>query len=80
MSGIDNRLRRLERARGAPCPECGDLPPRPELIVVWPPDDPLGNHTREMPKGEPFCPACGRERWIIMRVVYEGAEEGEGAE
>ena len=42
MSGIDNRLRRLEETAraGRKCSECGDMPPGPELVAVYADDTP----------------------------------------
>jgi hypothetical protein len=71
---IKSRLRRLERARGGPCPECGDSPPRLELIVIWPTQE----EERRIPEGEQFCPECGRQQWVVIRVVNDGTAEGEG--
>ena len=63
MNFINNRLRRLEeRAGGGPCPECAGA----KGIAVTYGDDPAQS-----------CQKCGRTLTII-RVVYEGDEEGEG--
>jgi hypothetical protein len=69
VSFINSRLRRLEeRARGGPCPECGGGPHGPERIAI-----------DRIPEGaEEFCPSCGRPLWTVIKVVYEGDEEGGG--
>ena len=80
MNLIISRLTRLEeRANGAggPCPECGDSPPRPELIVLYAddtPEEPRFSSAKpgEIPEGEQFCPECGRQQWIIITMVYDG--------
>jgi hypothetical protein len=69
VSFISSRIRRLERrAREARCVECG-LPP-----------DGLGRIVLErLPEGEPeFCPECVRPLWTVIKVVYDGDEEGGG--
>ena len=75
MSGMNNRLRRLEeRAGGGPCPECGDMPPSPELIAVYADDTPEElrfSPDGEIPEGEQFCPECGRQRYVILEIVYD---------
>lgn len=78
MSSVNNRLRRLEErasfASGRKCPECGDSPPGPELIAVYAEDTPEElrfSPEREMPEGEQFCPACGRQRYIILEMHYD---------
>jgi hypothetical protein len=84
VSFINSRLRKLEEriaggASGARCPECGDNPPSPEFIVVWPPEDDWPpKDERRTPEGPEFCPECGRQRWILGRVVYEGDEAKPG--
>ena len=68
MNFINNRLRRLEERTGERCPECALPPGAPERIAI-----------ERIPEGaEEICPSCGRPLWIIIRVVYEGDEEGEG--
>ncbi len=77
MSGMNNRLRRLEeRASEAsgPCPECGDSPPGPELIAVYAegtPEELRFSPDGEIPEGEQFCPECGRQRYVILEIVYD---------
>jgi hypothetical protein len=78
MSGMNNRLRRLEERASAqasgPCPECGDNPPHPELVAVYAddtPDELRFYPDRERPEGEPFCPACGREQYVILEIHYD---------
>jgi len=69
VSLLDIRPRRLEeRARGGTCPECGG-PHAPERIAI-----------DRIPEGaEEVCPACKRPLWRVIKVVYEGDEEGEGS-
>jgi hypothetical protein len=67
------RLRRLEdRRRGGPCPECG-LRPQDKGYIVVDGNDPVP----ELPE---VCEACGRDTRLHIVVVYDGDEEGEGAE
>jgi hypothetical protein len=73
---IKSRLRRLEdRARGVRgCPECGDSPPSPKMIAVYAED--TAEELRffpdpEIPEGEPFCPECGRQQYLILTIVYD---------
>ena len=59
MSFTRGRLRRLE---GVPaCRECGGKPPT--VRALYPGD--------ERPEPE-RCPGCGRERVMVLRVLYEG--------
>jgi hypothetical protein len=71
---IRGRLRRLEGVNPGRCPECGDSPPRPKLIAIYADDTPEElrfSPDGEIPEGEPFCPECGREQWVILRMVYD---------
>jgi len=68
MSLINTRLRRLEeRARGGTCPECGG-PHAPERLAI----------ERIPERAEEACPACERPLWRVIKIAYEGDEEGEG--
>ena len=75
MSGMNNRLRRLEEHAGdGPCPECGDSPPGLELIAVYAEDTPEElrfSPDGEIPEGEQFCPECGRQRYVILEIHYD---------
>lgn len=76
MSFLKGRLRRLEDAvNGGACPACGLPPDGPGYIVYY--------EGEELPeKADERCPRCGRRRWFVIHVVYdgtEGASEGEGA-
>ena len=63
---IDSRLRRLGERAGGRCPECaGGV----GIVVTY--DEAGAGATAQR------CPRCGRALTLI-RVVYEGGEEGEG--
>jgi hypothetical protein len=72
MSGLDGRLRRLER-RGSRCPECGLAPDerRPPAVIYE-------EHPEKGFDGDPEerCGRCGRFLYTVLRVVYEGEEGG----
>jgi hypothetical protein len=67
---IDSRLRRLEERAGGRCPECvGGA----GIVVAY--DEAVATVRREAL--EECCPRCGRAPTVI-RVVYDGDEEGGG--
>jgi ribosomal protein S27AE len=73
---MKKRVGRLEEAArgGRKCPECGDSPPSPKLIAVYADDTPEELRffpDPEIPEGEPFCPECGRQQYLILTIVYD---------
>jgi hypothetical protein len=65
---MDSRLRRLEERAGGRCPECAG---NAGIVVTYDPSE------TEAEALEERCPECGRVPTII-KVVYDGEEEGEG--
>jgi hypothetical protein len=69
VSFIHSRLRKLEeRAGEGRCPECAG---GAGIVVAYDASETEAGATAQR------CPRCGRAPTLI-RVVYEGGEEGEG--
>jgi hypothetical protein len=66
---IRRRLERLEEGCAVSCPECGG-PRKPgdpiEYVVDW-------GEGGAAPEPLPPCPGCGRERGVVIKVVWGDA-------
>ena len=75
---FNSRLKKLEETTrgGSRCSKCGlsgDPAEAERIVVTYDDEGALGEALPEP------CPECGRPEVTLIRVVYEGAEEGEGS-
>ena len=78
MGVISTRLAKLEGVAGSrSCAECGQ-PSNVTHEASYIDSEEALQAVYE--SGPEFCPECGRQQYILGRVVFEGDEEGEGAE
>lgn len=65
MNPISSRLRRLEERASNRCPECALAPGEPGRIIVAYDEAPRREALADL------CPECGRQRSVVINVVYD---------